>query len=489
MRLSVRLMALGVSGPIAGLGIFLALSTTTVVDLSRRAKLELTALFDQDNRTNLMLTTSMIQRDARSLADQLEADSKRLMLEVRRNLSVSNAGIPLWKGSPLTAANAPARLNPVLGMPLTIPTESSSIYFQDRQGLWRRLAGVDSTGKALPENWVPPAQTMRDINAMTKLSNGRFVARNSMFLGEGGWRMTRLTPLQEGNQPQRLMLGVSVRTDAANQVLASSASLFPYKNHQVAFFGFTPSGAFYCSYAQPTRQTCETLRGAMLSSGGIPKPDNSRHEVLGERAIQLASQPGGTPQAQRLFIATFPSWNWLAVILVEESLLDNTLLPLRQATSHMLVLLVGASLLLVAGCAVAAWQIAEGIQRELRALAQAADGVAAGSSRTQLHYAGDDALGRLVQAFNRMAGAVAEREDVLRARIRTLEIDINVQAVKGQVCSITQDPSFEELTARARKMRNRRQQQLSSASTAASAGSDGPADCPPVATAGDPPHS
>lgn len=455
MRLSVRLVALGVSGPIAGLGIFLALSTTTLVDLSRKAKVELTALFDQDNRTNLMLTTSMIQRYTRTLATQLEGDSERVAGVLRRDLRVMANGQLLWQGQPLSAEGAPAKLNPVLAMPLTTPTERAGIYLRDNAGRWKRVTGIDVNGTALQPGWEPPTQSMRDIEAMNRRSDGRFVAHNSILLGDGMWRMTRLTPLDRGPN-QRLLLVVSIRTDAANQVLESSASLFPYKNHQVAFFGFTPGGTFYCSYAKPSKDTCTRLRQVMEKSGGIPKPDQNRHEVLLERAVSAASTQSSRPEPQRLFIATFPSWNWLAVILVEEALLDNDLIPLRQATSQLVLLLVGASVILVAGCGVAAWKIAEGIKRELRVLAEAADGIAAGSSKLKLSYPADDALGRLVQAFNRMAGAVADREDSLRERIRTLEIDINAQALQGQVCSITQDPSFRELSARAREMRARR---------------------------------
>lgn len=473
MRLSVRLVALGVSGPIVGLGIFLALSATTLVDLSRKAKVELTALFDQDNRTNLMLTTSMIQRYTRTLADQLQGDSERVAGLLRRDLQMNGAGQLLWQGKPLSIRDAPARLNPVLAMPLTTPTERAGIYLRDNAGRWKRLTGIDVNGTALPPGWSPPAQSVRDIEAMSRLSDGRFVARNSILFGDGEWRMTRLTPLESG-KTQRLLLAVSVRTDAANQVLESSASLFPYKNHQVAFFGFTPSGTFYCSYAKPSRDTCTRLRQVMQKSGGIPKPDGSRHEVLLERAVTVASSATAQPEPQRLFVATFPSWNWLAVILVEEALLDNDLIPLRQATSQLVLLLVGASVLLVGGCAVAAWKIAEGIKRELRVLAEAADGIAAGNTKMQLSYTADDALGRLVQAFNRMAGAVTDREDSLRARIRTLEIDINTQALQGQVCSITQDPSFNELSARAREMRSRRrsreQTQINPSSTDGAAG-------------------
>lgn len=474
MRLSIRLLLLGVTGPIAGLGIFLGLSATTVLDLSHKARLELTALFDQDNRTNLMLTTSMIQRYTQTIADQLESDSERLVGKLTQDLRMDPAGNLFWKGRAISFAEAPRYLNPVLSMPLTTPTESAGIFRLDPQGRWRRLSGVDSNGNALPPNWSPPAQTMRDITAMSRLSDGQFVARNSILQGHTGWRMTRLTPLKKQGT-QRLILSVSVRTDAANAVLESSASLFPYKNHRVAFFGFTPSGSFYCSYARPSKQTCDLLRQVMNRSGGIPQPDASAQHLLIERAVLAPRHQATEPEPQRLFMATFPRWNWLAVILVEESLLDNDLIPLRTATGRLLVLLVGATLLLIAGCAIAAWHIAEGIKRQLRRLAEAADGIATGRSRLRLDYGADDALGRLVLAFNRMAAAVADREASLRARIRTLEIDINDQTLSGQVCSIIQSPNFDALSQRAREMRARRRQRSNDADVNSSA-TDGAAD-------------
>jgi HAMP domain-containing protein len=489
MRLSVRLMALGVTGPIVGLGIFLALSASTVVELAQKAKFELTSLFDQDNRTNLLLTTRIIQSEAEEIAEQLGRDADALSGEIRTRLTASPNGQLFWRGQALDPAMGPKLLNGTLTLPLSIPTESSSIYYKDPRGTWRRLAGVDGNGRPLAAGWVPPASSVEEMEAMAQLPRDSSAARNTMLNRDGYWRMTRLSRLQNTEQPQRLLLAVSVRTDAANQVLNSSAQLFPYKNHQVAFFGFTAKGEFYCSFARPAAGTCDTLRQAMLRSGGIPRPGVQGQRTLRERSLLVASAAGQPAKPQRLFIATFPSWNWLAVILVEEALLESTLEPLRQATLHMLQLLVVATLLLLAGCATAAWRITEGIKRELRSLASAADSIAAGTSRTQLDYPSDDALGRLVQAFNRMSGAVADREDSLKARIRTLEIDINAQTLHGQVCSITANPNFDALSDRARQMRTRRQRQLNPTSPAASATGDDPGDCPPAAAAEHPPRN
>ncbi|WP_411870581.1 hypothetical protein [Vulcanococcus limneticus] len=464
MNLSVRLVALGVSGPIVGLAIFLALSSSMVVDLSQQAKLELTALFDQDNRSNLMLTMSMMQRDARIIATQMQRDSEHLATQLRRKLTLASNGNLLWDGQPLAPGSAPQRLNPVLGLPLTIPSETASIYWRTTQGRWQRLTGVDNTGQPLAAGWQPPAATIQELEASVARTNGGPKARNRMLLRNGVWRMTRLTPLLEPGtgRSQQLILAVGVSTDAANRILAKSAQLFPSKTHQLAFYGFTAQGSIFCSYAKPSRASCDTLRRAMLSSGGIPRLDGSHHDTLSERAIQLAGRPGKPAGQQQLVLASFPSWNRLVVILVEESQLNRSLAPLRQATTQMLVMLVAATLLLVAGCATAAWRIAAGIKQELHLLAAAADSIAAGRSRTQLRYGADDALGRLVQAFNRMASAVADREDSLRERIRTLEIDINEQTLQGQVCSITANPSFDALSQRAREMRERRRRQLDS---------------------------
>ena len=78
MGLSVRLIALGVSGPIVGLGMFLAVSMATSIQLAKTAKTELTALFNQDNRTNLLITTSMIQSNTDDITKQLVSNSAQL---------------------------------------------------------------------------------------------------------------------------------------------------------------------------------------------------------------------------------------------------------------------------------------------------------------------------------------------------------------------------------------------------------------------------
>ncbi len=68
----------------------------------------------------------------------------------------------------------------------------------------------------------------------------------------------------------------------------------------------------------------------------------------------------------------------------------------------------------------------------------------------------DPRVAPLLAAFQRMTGAVSRQETELRATIKELEIQINTAALKGQVCSILDDPSFASLAERARAMRQRR---------------------------------
>ncbi|MEB3264912.1 MAG: response regulator [Synechococcus sp.] len=72
----------------------------------------------------------------------------------------------------------------------------------------------------------------------------------------------------------------------------------------------------------------------------------------------------------------------------------------------------------------------------------------------------DAAMKPVLAAFRRMSTAVARRETQLREQIRELEIELNPEAVQGQVGSILADPSFQALSERARALRQRRQQRM-----------------------------
>jgi hypothetical protein len=116
MRLSVRLIALGVSGPIVGLGMFLAVSMATSIQLAKTAKTELTSLFNQDNRTNLLITTSMIQSNTDDITKQLVSNSEQLQ-KVLQPLRYQGNNRLTWKGQPLALSQAPKTLNNLLRLP------------------------------------------------------------------------------------------------------------------------------------------------------------------------------------------------------------------------------------------------------------------------------------------------------------------------------------------------------------------------------------
>lgn len=456
MKLSARLVVLGVTGPIVGLVIFLAIASAASISLAQKAKVQINALFNADNRTKLLLATMSIQNDADGATKQLLKDSLQISKSLDP-LDISPQGVVSWKGQPIKANQAPTLLNNLLRIPQSMPTESASVYFKGGDGVWKRLTGIDSDGTHLKPGWVPPKANIDEMRALYSLGDGRIQPRDTMLLRDGHWRMYRLTPLQPAGPKQMMVLGVSVRNDAANRMLTSSASLFPYKHHQEAFFGLTPSGQLYCSFAQPSAKACNELQQIMQRTGGIPNPTHGKTASLMERRYQALDPKTNKPIQKYLFIATFPYWHWIAVIETQESLLGHTLNPLKETTRDVVLILLGSSLLLIAGAAAGALKMSQGIQRDLAALASAADAIAHGESMQSLSYPENDSIGTLVEAFNRMSGAVKNREDSLKAKIQTLEININEQALHGQICSITDDPNFSKLNLRAKAMRQRRE--------------------------------
>ena len=458
MRLSVRLMALGVSGPLVGLGIFLAVSVATSIQLARTAKTELTELFNQDNRTNLLITTSLIQSNASDMTKQLVKNSEQL-LQLLQPLEYLGDNQLTWKGRPLEQNQAPSTLNNILRLPLSLPQEAAGIYIEDDQHQWSRVSGITSEGNILRSGWRPTAAIeaeFTDLYVDNRNNRNSIITRNTMVFRDGAWRMTRLTALKSRHHQQRMVLMVNVKTEAANRILETSARLFPFKKHSLAFYAYAPNGRLLCTYAEPDKRACLDIMDAMKASGGIPPDQNDARTVLVERSIPSSKILHSDGSNQTLFLATFPAWNWLAGIKVEESLLNNAIQPMKGATINAMLVLFGATMALIGACGYAAWRIADSIKAELRKLADAANAIAAGESRTQLSYAGDDALARLVTAFNAMSSAVADREDSLKAQIQVLEINISEQALAGQVCSIVEDPSFGNLSERAEAMRQRR---------------------------------
>lgn len=455
--LGTRLVILGVSGPLVSTLLFLGFASIASVTIARQASLELSTLFQRDNRASLRHTIALIQASASRTSQELEVDSASIRRNLR-GLAIDQAGVLTWQGQRFQSAQAAALLNDLLRLPLSpsLSEKSSALFFKNDQGRWHRLTGITSAGAPLRMNWQVPEATVRQLEALYFNRRGLITPRNTLLRQGEQWRVTRLTPLEDSPLGRRLVVAVSMSTDAASGLLATGAQLFPQADHEVAFFLRTPTGQLYCDYARPNPSSCRDMQTVLSATGGIPGPRPTGEPALVERQEPPAA-PGQPPRPRRtLFVATFPSWNWLAAIAVDENALEQTLRPMQRETVRVITGLIGLSGLLMLGCAAAAWRLARGITRQLQALAEAADALASGQTRQVLSYEANDGLGQLVRAFNRMAGAVAEREQGLRAQIHELTISINRQSLQGQVCSILEDPGFSDLSERARTMRERR---------------------------------
>lgn len=458
LRLSTRLILLGVSGPLVGLAIFLMMASATSLGLSRQARTELVNMFDQENRSTLFFATAVVQQSTIAANQQLTGDARKLAQDLAP-LALAADGSALWKQRPLPVDRARPFLMQRLRQQLSLPKERAAIYRLDGSGQWQRYAGVTAEGQALASGWKLPESESRFIATVMAQDRRHHRTHSNVVLRNGGWWMSVITPLQSEGGRVTSVLSVSSPSDAAARILHSVNSLFPPQGYRLAFFGYTPDGQVFCDYETPGSRACGTLKAALLRSGGLPKHNTAAREVIIERLVDMRRHSPLGVLPQHLFIATFPRWNWFAVIAVEPQVLQETLGPLQQATRSALLQLSLVTLLLIGGCAFAAIKISDGIKTQLRRLAVAANSIAAGETRQSLKYDSDDALGRLVEAFNRMAGAVADREDALKAQIQTLEISINNQELSGHVSSIVNDPGFDSLSQRARAMRDRRQSQ------------------------------
>ncbi|MFZ9568165.1 MAG: hypothetical protein ACO28R_11710, partial [Vulcanococcus sp.] len=171
MRLSVRLLVLGVTGPLVGLGLFLGLSTASIIDLAKAAKVDLRQLFDEVNLNNMRTASEFVTLSTNRLAKGLELDVSTLTAELQQSLSVTAEGTPLWKGQALPKEDIADRVMRVLSKPLRSPEESTSVFLKGSDGTWKRLAGITSEGKSLPRGWPAPTAAARNLEALMAQAN------------------------------------------------------------------------------------------------------------------------------------------------------------------------------------------------------------------------------------------------------------------------------------------------------------------------------
>jgi len=131
MRLSVRLVVLGVTGPLVGLGLFLGLSTAAIIHLAKAAKFDLSRLFDEVNLNNMRTASEFVTLTTSRLAKGLELDVSTLSAELEQSLSVDAAGTPLWNNEPLPREEIADRVTRVLSKPLRSPEESTSVFLKE----------------------------------------------------------------------------------------------------------------------------------------------------------------------------------------------------------------------------------------------------------------------------------------------------------------------------------------------------------------------
>jgi HAMP domain-containing protein len=459
MGLSTRLIVLGVSGPLVSMAIFFLISSMTALRLSREAGHDITKLIDQDNLTRVRTATRLIQSSADQTADDLSDDSKRLA-ESLQDLGMDPDGGFRWKGQPLSREAAQQVVINALRLGLATPNKSASVYYTREGKSWIRLAGVTDKNTTLPALWRVPDTTAKQLESLDLTPSGTLLTQSTLVREDHGWRLSELTALGPDPVPARLVLSVSVRTDAASSLLETATNLFPQADHQLAFLGLSASNRPICLYSQPGQAACQVLIKDLQATGGLPTVSGSGDPYLMERRSAATGDSRTVGEERTLFISVFPAWDWISVMSVDNKALLKSLRPLQSDTFRILVQLSAVTLALIGFCGLAAWRISEGIRQQLRELAAAATAISNGQRRQAISYAGNDSLGRLVQAFNSMAGAVAEREDSLLAKIRTLEIDINQEELHGQICSIVKDPNFTRLNQRARAMRARRNRAL-----------------------------
>jgi signal transduction histidine kinase len=122
-----------------------------------------------------------------------------------------------------------------------------------------------------------------------------------------------------------------------------------------------------------------------------------------------AAPPTPTTDVETL-VTTLPSVTGTRISVVLQRSLAEAMAPFRLLRAALLVLVgVGAVVSIVGGI----W-IARGVSRPVRQLAEAARKIEAGQYGAAVPLTRQDELGDLAATFNRMTGAVAEREERLR---------------------------------------------------------------------------
>jgi HAMP domain-containing protein len=346
---------------------------------------------------------------------------------------------------------------------MSLPSVTSTVFTRSSSGQWEKLTEVSQQRTTSEPAWKPDATYIEALNNAASGHNQHAKSKNLVLKQGTEWKPTRLTRISSPQSRHPIVLALAVNTDYAS-TFSKALSPGAYNGKkQFAFFDYR-QGILNCIYEPQRSSACTSLAKAIRSSGLIaslnsPKAWPTPRQL--KSRIEIQQPDGSTRQVPvRIVITRMTDWNAMAAISIEEDLFKQALMPVKEGIHYVNIFLTMTGLLLIGGCAFAAWRLSQRINGQLMLLANAANEIAEGHTNLQLEYKENDSIGALVNAFNRMASAVTDREDSLRERIETLEININHNLLVGQVCSITDSPEFSDLSRRAQLMRERRYRQL-----------------------------
>jgi HAMP domain-containing protein len=448
------------SGPLVGLLSFWLISIRASTQFSSRAKQEIAGLINNENERSLKTTTTLVQDEAEQVSLNVNVDSS-VLINYAKNIRADNAGKIYINNQRVNIQELNSYLSKYF-LPVIKSTdgERAGLFIHERPGKWRRLATINSAGQTINSNYEPNKQVTTQLDKLLLNTDSSISNLNTLTKFDGEWRISRLTSFQPKDSTYALILDVNIPTSFHSELAAATGNLFPAKAHQVALFQKIPSGDLICSYAKPSQESCINLLRAMEQTGGIPALRiNGKSIILKRTAIipPIASiNSPKTPIKQTLYITVIPEWQIIVAICVDNSYFNASISGISKLRASIFMELTLTTAFIMAAIGTLSYTIAQHITKQIQTIAKAANAMAAGQTKQTIIYTEKDSLGQLVMAFNHMSATLAERETSLIRQITELEININQNDLNCQIKEITKDQDFNDLSERAKAMRERR---------------------------------
>lgn len=463
MRLSTRIVLLGVSGPLIGLLTFWVIASGTSLRLGLKAGTQINALLNAQNERALRVATKLLQQEARHVSAILAHDTNAILPAARRLKVAPNGDIYLNEQQISRQQFNDYLRQYFLPFIEDQPTQRAGLFRELRPGQWERVGTIDAQGNIIDQHTLVNPQVVRELQRQVMRSDGSISNQTTLTRFQNQWRISKFSVLNLTDPSNTLVLDVNLSTNLNAHLLQDTADLFPARDYRIALFQETATRELVCTYASPNRDGCDKIQRLIQKSGGFPNQARQqsliqirRLEEANTTDTHFFDRPYHQLRHDSLFLASFPEWHLIFAVAVEDAYFEDAMRGLESLNREILKNLSLATLGIMALVGTGAYLFGRSITRELKQLAIAADAIAAGQTLQELPYQGKDSLGRLVNAFNRMSGAVAAREASLQRQIDELVININPNELSCQVSEITQDESFSSLSARAREMRLRR---------------------------------